>query len=920
LESTAIGLKGEGELDFLWIQLLMLILGQSMKTKITYLLGNITGTLCFLPLAALGAEEAFRLSMNRLNGQPLLCLESPASGTTETVGVRIQASQDLLVWNNLGEKQLLPAGRTGPRSYSVNTNPDLGFYRALVSPKTQFTGADGAEVFGYAEAFADELAALGNLSLDGFARLYSPTEDYLPQITFDVSQANYWKEICTTPDRVFSFDAGRSQQPIAPNEVEKTFLRKNGFVVASRAIASTFGDAYYGIFARDLPVLITTDSILHAWHRSYDTMLEQLEEAYLSTCLEKILFGMASQVPAATKAYGDGVMRESLLDADCFLKVARSLLGGPSLAQVLSQETSVSNTLALIQAGKPAYLDLFGRPSRPGADPLTYLVDFSQFKIRGHYTESERLGHYFQAIIWCGRMDLRVAGPTDLASPRELGTAIVLLDLLVRSGQLELWRNVDNILQVFVGRSDYLNFDQLADLLRAISITSPIDIKSPVQLEQLQTAMLEGDLGFQQIQSHNYVAPAGGGSLQLPRSFAFLGQRFTLDSWVFNQVVYSRVPLTASGGVRRIPSALDSAFAVFGNNAPLSLILDRMQNAKGVPFRDNVPYAVNLAAVRRVIDNQRADVWDDNIYAMWLAALRTLSEPTTGSEYPEAMRTRTWALKQLNTQLASWTQLRHDTIAYAKQTVSTDMGCVYPHGFVEPVPRFYQQMAHMMQKASACFNDLPMTGSVALAPSKVFGGPINLGDWKQNAIKFLRRSADVLGVLMAISQKELSQQPLTSTENDFLKNLIERHEDYFGRKTYSGWYPGLFYVSNEGRDGRLFPEPSPWSPVQSEATIHDCDRVDTIVTDVHTDPASPTFGDPGSVLHEGVGFVYNLLIAVNNGPDYMMFAGPVFSHFEFLKPDGVRLSDEEWTGELFAGRRPPNPEWTHEYLVSEDNP
>ena len=37
-------------------------------------------------------------------------------------------------------------------------------------------------------------------------------------------------------------------------------------------------------------------------------------------------------------------------------------------------------------------------------------MDFSQFKVRGHYEHSERLKHYFQAMMWCGTIDLRVAG------------------------------------------------------------------------------------------------------------------------------------------------------------------------------------------------------------------------------------------------------------------------------------------------------------------------------------------------------------------------------------------------------------------------------------------------------------------------------------------------------------------------------
>ena len=42
-----------------------------------------------------------------------------------------------------------------------------------------------------------------------------------------------------------------------------------------------------------------------------------------------------------------------------------------------------------------------------------------------------------------------------------------------------------------------------------------------------------------------------------------------------------------------------------------------------------------------------------------------LSAPTTNAKYPEVMRTRAWGHKTLNTQLASWAELRHDTILYS---------------------------------------------------------------------------------------------------------------------------------------------------------------------------------------------------------------------------------------------------------------
>ena len=69
---------------------------------------------------------------------------------------------------------------------------------------------------------------------------------------------------------------------------------------------------------------------------------------------------------------------------------------------------------------------------------------------------------------------------------------------------------------------------------------------------------------------------------------------------------------------------------------------------------------------------------------------------------------------------------------------------------------------------------------------------------------------------------------------------------------------------------------------------------DYLVADVHTDGPSEPDGDPGAVLHEAVGRIHLLLIAVDNGPDRMVFAGPVLSHYEFTKPYGTRLTDELW--------------------------
>lgn len=93
------------------------------------------------------------------------------------------------------------------------------------------------------------------------------------------------------------------------------------------------------------------------------------------------------------------------------------------------------------------------------------------------------------------------------------------------------------------------------------------------------------------------------------------------------------------------------------------------------------------------------------------------------------------------------------------------------------------------------------------------------------------------------------------------------------------------------------------------------DQWDAIVSDVHTDLPSPDIGDSGAVLHEGVGNVHLMMIAVDNGADRMVYAGPVLSHYEFEMPGTTRLTDSDWKTMLRNNSAPASPSWTRSYLV-----
>jgi hypothetical protein len=262
------------------------------------------------------------------------------------------------------------------------------------------------------------------------------------------------------------------------------------------------------------------------------------------------------------------------------------------------------------------------------------------------------------------------------------------------------------------------------------------------------------------------------------------------------------------------------------------------------------------------------------------------------------MRSRAWAMKTLNTQLASWTELRHDTLLYEKPSYTGDIICQYPAGFVEPRPEFWQQMEVLAETTANAISRLQLTGMVTVA--RLPYTPIDLAGAQSNQLAFLTNFAAQVTTLSIIAQKELTQQPLTGGETSFLQNTIELVLAYSNFRQWNGWYPSLYYEN--AFFSKMFDLP-------------DCDLWDPMVTDVHTDPPDPVTQDPGMVLHEGVGNVNLMLIAVDNGPDHMVYAGPVLSHYEFEVQGVTRLTDDRWKASVLAGQKPPQPPWTTSYQV-----
>ncbi len=825
---------------------------------------------------------------------------APVAGTA--FEFHYDTSSDLKQWNRGGT--LVPEG-AGVQAAEVSSEAEAGFFR-VNSSLVGGGSTEPADQLGFNRVFDEELNRLGQISVAEFARMYAPTS-FLSGISFDPTTAKYWDRFNADPAVVnASVPAGGDPRlhDFRLSEDEMARFRTNGFVVSERLGSYSFADVYYKIFADDLPVFITTDSILHAWHFSFQKMLEELEETHIAVTYEQMLDGMAAKLPELA-LLRNGPLKDSVDDADYFLAVARSLIKGSEVPPVFVDASKVNLTLTKIgQAQFELFFELWGKPQP---------MDFSQFIVRGHYTGTERLQRYFRAFNWTALADFGVVEVNHGAqSLRELGTAVVLRQLVGLSGQGEQWKAVNELLKLSVGRQNSMGIDELAAALTAVGSPSLEDITSAT-LVRLQSDLLTGQVGIPTYAAGPFYGNDTGVRPQIPPRFAFTGKRFIADGWAQSMVTYDRIRWVGSGVperyrfgdavVRRFPSALDVAFAVFGNDGVVEPLVERMLRTDGLPFRDGLPYQHNLVAARRTLDALTPEYREESIYGRWLYALRTLSQSANDPRLPEAMRTRAWATKDANTQSASWTQLRHDTLLYAAEPYTGIILCEYPAGFVEPRPEFWTQMEALARFTSETLAKFPIQGTLVVPAPLVGFDVVDLKKRHTARLAFCDNFAAVAQTLGNLSRKQLSQTPFSPADQTFIRSLMNNSTRPYYGKMFNGWYPSLFFKSY-GQVGYEKPD------------TNGSDRRDHVVVGVHTAPPDE-FDPEGGVLHEGVGDVDLLLIAVDNGPDRMVYAGPTMSHYEFIEkgPTLVRLTDQAWSSQVLSPNRPPRPDWTRSYLV-----
>ncbi len=677
------------------------------------------------------------------------------------------------------------------------------------------------------EAYKLFLSSHRDLSPADLASLHSAGR-FVGKIGADISAASYFDSI----NAVFHLTGD-----------ELSLLRDHGFVVSERLQRNSFGNAFLEIYNRDLPVFVSSDAILHALHMSWDAVLMEVERKVLIQKLDTLLARLHDQLPPLATRYASApAMKPMLADFDVYLTIPRTLLGKATSPKLAENQTTVQDLLALIRAQRPSACKLFSDHERA--------IDFSQFTVRGHYTQSPELSAYFQAMIWLGRTEICLSAPKSDDGVQQSGTdiqrqtidAVLLKEAADLAGAFPLLEEIDGILQKFVGESDNVTLPNIRSLTQEARLTSAGELLDSTQLGQFRETLSRQSFAFQRINSQILMSdPMSPDQIKPASAFLLLGQRFIIDSYATGNVVYDRIIYNNAKIRRMLPSSLDVLFAL-GNDAAAQLL---------EPELDRYKYSSNLAGLRYLVDSYEPGFWESTVYNGWLNSIRALNPPSDRLGLPAFMQTAAWWQEKMNTQLASWAQLRHDFILYAKQSYSAGVTCSYPEGYVEPVPGFYKAVKAFADGAAAMFQQPPLQDI--------------------NVVQYFTSMSAIVDTLRVIAEKELARTPLTDAEGLFLQTLLYENSHICGGG-FRGWYPRLFYTGESGLMMR-----------------------DLIVADVHTAPTDEAGSPVGWVLHAGTGPL-NLGVVVTELPNGRLtaFVGPVMSYYEHVSTNYKRLTDEEW--------------------------
>ena len=634
------------------------------------------------------------------------------------------------------------------------------------------------------------------------------------------------------PTQVKDFDPKLSQQ-----------LGQDGFAIVPARHNQLF-EVYEQNDYQEFPNFVTTDLFLQLYHLYFDCMLRELEEAHLLKLMTNFSRHMFYAIDRQLNwSGGDETVQKAALKNCVYYSIAHYLftgeyLGTPEVTKLAQAEAE------LAMAG----MDNFSTFMEDYKE-ITY--PYSLYRPRGHYTRSENLKRYFRGMMWLQTANF------GLRNKAEVQAAVMQTYAFKYDDQLVIiYKTLDELITFLMGKPDNLTIMQVWAEVKKLDMQMEDLLHNDEAMAKL-TAKLN-EIGDKQTRIRPKFEKTSHNKINI------MPQRYQPDGEVLQEMVdYDNRPTK-----RATPKGVDF-FAAMQVSAAEQILLNEQSQWTGLK-----------PMLEKMKQRMQEITWSETIATEWMSTLRSLCDRDPQLNLPYFMVTDEWNLKDLNAMLASWAELKHDAILYAKQPAGAECGGGGPpepvvKGYVEPNIGFWKKAITLLDNTERLLKEQNM-----------------LTEKVKDATERIREEAQFL---LSVSEKELAGKELNDEEYDQLQ------------------YVGAIF-ENISLD--LVREPDQylmgWSDVQG------ADKKVALVADVYT--ANADNNPNKSILFEAVGDADEIYVIVEIGGYLYLTRGAVLSYREFIQPiDMPRLTDEEWQEQLEKNPRKGVPDWMKRIIVPLDN-
>jgi hypothetical protein len=647
---------------------------------------------------------------------------------------------------------------------------------------------------------------------------------------------------------------------------------------------------------------VNPDVMLHAFHKYLENSLEYLEKTELASTLRRFLKNLQTKaLEYRAAAPGPLAARYEVIAAQLTVpliilenahwpsaKELEGIASYPPKAPPADDGDTLANALKILEGFKGKFSEpMYKRMAAElqliyGARDLTpsplygqyaqdgeVKADYTQFTPRSHYVKSSVLRSYFRAMMYLGRNSY-LLGKNDGVSD-----AMLVALLLASPGPdgrplLQDWQRIMEITGFFAGQPDDISYPEWRNFLVKVLGTDKLaagEALNPATLAKIASRL--GELRGPKILADVVIAPRVFGStkeqlLAAAKGFRIFGQRFTFDAWVFSRLTAGQEQTPS-----RLPSTPSALFvpAALGDKTARSFA-DQYLQRLSEPFtpEETARFNDRLQEVAADLGKVKDPEWFSSVGSAWLKLLGTLTF-SYGRGYPLYMQGRLFPVKQVESFLGSYTELKHDTLLYAKQNYAEagdggDEGTPppVPKGFVEPNLPFWENLGRLVAYVEAGYR--------------------KYGLFKDELEEYghLNRFKGAVAFYASLAAKELQGVPFTEEEYEKLRT------------------EPLSFMA-EPRDRNVI--------------LEEKDLRAGLIADVSTDVLK------GQILYEATGEPYVMLVLLGNEDTVRLALGVAYNHYEFTGPLATRYTDADWQGRVYEhqGALPPKNFWYESLLI-----